>query len=86
MKDGVYWCRKGVFCATISNTIPQFIYQQDGAQPNFHHDTLLHRWIGCASLNDFPLLPWPPRSPDLTPCEFFLWGYVKDYVFVPPCP
>jgi hypothetical protein len=26
----------------------------------------------------------PPRSPDITPCDFFLWGYVKDRVFVPP--
>jgi len=26
----------------------------------------------------------PPRSPDLTPCDFFLWGYIKDRVFVPP--
>ena len=24
---------------------------------------------------------WPPRSPDLTPCDFFLWGYLKDKVF-----
>ena len=23
-------------------------------------------------------------SPDLTPCGFFLWGYIKDRVFVPP--
>jgi hypothetical protein len=29
---------------------------------------------------------WPPRSPDLTPCDVFLWGYVKDKVFVPPFP
>jgi hypothetical protein len=29
---------------------------------------------------------WPPRSPDLTPCDLFLWGYVKDNVFVPPVP
>jgi len=21
---------------------------------------------------------WLPRSPDLTPCDFFLWGFVKD--------
>jgi hypothetical protein len=27
---------------------------------------------------------WPPRSPDITPCDFFLWGYIKDRVFVPP--
>ena len=24
---------------------------------------------------------WPPRSPDLTPCDFFLWVYLKDKVF-----
>ncbi len=23
---------------------------------------------------------WPPRSPDLLPCDFF-WGYVKDKIF-----
>jgi len=26
----------------------------------------------------------PPRSPDITPSDFFLWGYVKDWVFIPP--
>jgi hypothetical protein len=25
-------------------------------------------------------IPWPPRSPDLTPMDFFLWGYVKKSV------
>jgi hypothetical protein len=25
----------------------------------------------------------PPRSPDPTPCDFFMWGYVKDQVYVP---
>jgi hypothetical protein len=24
---------------------------------------------------------WPPRSPDLTPCDFFLWGYLKEKVY-----
>ena len=27
-----------------------------------------------------------PRSPDLSPYDFFLWGYVKGLVFVPPLP
>ena len=31
------------------------------------------------------LLAWQPRSPDATPCDFFLWGY-KDQVYVPPLP
>ena len=25
-------------------------------------------------------------SPDLTPCDFFLWRYINDRVFVPPLP
>ena len=28
---------------------------------------------------------WPPRSPDLTPLDFFLWGYLKGKVFTTPC-
>ena len=27
---------------------------------------------------------WPARSPDLTPCDFFLWGYMKPRVFTSP--
>jgi hypothetical protein len=26
-------------------------------------------------------VPWKPRSPDLSPCDFFLWGYLKAEVF-----
>ncbi|KAJ4445793.1 hypothetical protein ANN_12478 [Periplaneta americana] len=32
------------------------------------------------------MLIWPPRSPDLTSCDFFLWRYIKDSVYVPPLP
>ena len=28
----------------------------------------------------------PPRSPDATPCDFFLWGYAKDQFYVPSLP
>ena len=24
---------------------------------------------------------WPARSPDLAPCDFFLWGYLKEQVY-----
>jgi len=43
--------------------------------------TFLNRWIG----GDCPT-PWPPRSPYITPLDFFLWGYVKDKVFSTPVP
>jgi hypothetical protein len=29
---------------------------------------------------------WAPRSPDIKPCDFFLLGYVKERVYVPPLP
>jgi len=29
-------------------------------------------------------LEWPPRSPNLTPLDFFLWGHLKSKVFVSP--
>jgi len=35
----------------------------------------------CRGFNNLP-----PRSPDATPCDFFVWGYVKDQVYVPPVP
>jgi hypothetical protein len=44
------------------------------------------RCIGRGTDDDQMLHAWPPRSPDATPCHFFLWGYVKDQVYVPPLP
>lgn len=26
-------------------------------------------------------IDWPPYSPDLNPCDFFLWGHLKDAVY-----
>jgi hypothetical protein len=25
---------------------------------------------------------WPPRSPDLNPCDFYLWGTLKEKVYI----
>jgi len=61
--------------------------------PHFHRHVreflnqhLLQQWIGRGTDNDQMLLAWAPRSPDATPCEFYLWGYIKDQVYVPPLP
>jgi hypothetical protein len=24
---------------------------------------------------------WPPRSPDLNPCDFYLWGKLRNIVY-----
>ena len=60
-----------------------FYFQQDGAPPHFHadvrtylDDNVTNRWLGRRGSTEFP-----PRSPDLTPLDFFLWGYVKDKVY-----
>ena len=29
---------------------------------------------------------WPSYSPDLNPCDFFLWGYLKTRVYADPTP
>ncbi|PNF27171.1 hypothetical protein B7P43_G07842 [Cryptotermes secundus] len=50
------------------------------------HLILALDWMCCCKWGDNHLLPWPPRSPDLTPCDFFLWGFVKDNIYVPPLP
>lgn len=64
----------------------RMIYQHDGAPPhtagevvNILNDMFPNRWIG----RNGPV-EWPARSPDLTPLDFFLWGYVKDRVYRTP--
>ena len=62
------------------------IWQQDGAPA--HYSTVVREflddnfsiWIGRRGTID-----WPPRSPDLTPCDFSLWGIIKDRVYA-QCP
>jgi hypothetical protein len=27
---------------------------------------------------------WPPRSPDLNPLDFYLWGHLKSLVYATP--
>ena len=70
----------------LNTNYDDYILQLDGAPPpNFHRNVrvflnrvLQQRWIGRAAKGDNHLLPWPPRSPDLTPCDFFLWGFVRQ--------
>ena len=61
-------------------------YQHDGAPPNFsitvreYLDTQFpNRWIGRGGP-----VSWPPRSPDLNPLDYYLWGHVKDLVYATP--
>ncbi|PNF14991.1 hypothetical protein B7P43_G01527 [Cryptotermes secundus] len=48
-------------------------------EPEVLNATFQDHWTGRSGP-----IRWPPSSPDLTPLDFFLWGYVNDRVFVPP--
>lgn len=59
-------------------------FHQDGATPhyarivrNYLNQIFPGRWIGRRGS-----IEWPARSPDLTPLDFFLWGYLKNKVYV----
>lgn len=63
-------------------------YMHDGAPPHFTiavrqhlHNQYPNRWIGRG--NDAPVR-WPPRSPELNMCDFFLWGAFKEKVYKSP--
>jgi hypothetical protein len=40
------------------------------------NDTFPNSWIGHGST-----INWPPRSPDLTPSDFCLWGWMKSKAY-----
>ena len=59
------------------------IFMQDRAQPHyatavcqFLNDELPGRWLGRRGPHE-----WPARSCDITPCDFFLWGWAKQKVY-----
>lgn len=35
-----------------------------------------NRWIGRGGP-----IPWPARSPDLTPLDFYVWGHMQNIVY-----
>lgn len=59
------------------------IFMQDGAPPhyaaavrNFLNQEYPNAWIGRGGP-----IAWPPRSPDLNACDYFLWGHMKDIIY-----
>ncbi len=67
---------------TISSPIDERYcwLQQDGAIAHMSKDTMAF----LSGFFDDRLITrdrWPARIPDLLPCDFFLWGCMKDHVF-----
>jgi hypothetical protein len=61
-------------------------FQQDGAPIHFSKEVrawldeqFCERWVGRGGS-----ISWAPRSPDLTPLDFYLWGYIKTSIYTTP--
>ena len=58
-------------------------FHQDGARP--HITRGVRTWIsskfGNRTIGEYLNTHWLARSPDLTPMDFFLWGWVKDQLY-----
>ena len=59
-------------------------FQQDGATAHTARTSMSVLWemfsqhVVCFGGD----VPWPARSPDLSACDYFLWGYLKSRVFI----
>lgn len=65
--------------------VKDVIFQHDGAPS--HNKTNVRQylnatfdtWIGRGGR-----INWPARSPDLNPLDFFVWGVIKDRLYISP--
>ena len=72
----------------IHGELADIIFQQDGAPP--HSANIVVEWLqekfGDRLISRHCENVWPPYSPDLNPCDFYLWGYLKSKVYSDPIP
>ncbi|GFV36058.1 putative DD41D transposase [Trichonephila clavipes] len=66
-----------------NHDVQELWFQQDGATCHTARATidLLKDTFGDRLISCFGPVNWPPRSCDLTPLDYFLWGYVKSLVY-----
>ncbi|GFW45502.1 uncharacterized protein TNCV_3244421 [Trichonephila clavipes] len=66
-----------------NHDVQELWFQQDGATCHTARATidLLKDTFGDRLISRFGPVNWPPRSCDLPPLDYFLWGYVKSLVY-----
>ncbi|GFV69208.1 DUF4817 domain-containing protein [Trichonephila clavipes] len=66
-----------------NHDVQELWFQQDGATCRTDRATidLLKDTFGDRLISRFGPVNWPPRSCDLTPLDYFQWGYVKSLVY-----
>ncbi|GFX96676.1 transposable element Tc3 transposase [Trichonephila clavipes] len=67
-----------------NHDVQELWFQQDGATCHTARAAidLLKDTFGDRLISRFGPVNWPPRSCDLTPLDYFLWGYVNSLVYV----
>ena len=70
-----------VWPAVQNNVNGETIFMHDGAPSHLGANTWLRDKFGDNFVSRNGAIPWPARSTDLTPCDFFLWGFVRSIVF-----
>ncbi|GBN17719.1 hypothetical protein AVEN_221251-1 [Araneus ventricosus] len=56
---------------------------QGGAPPRIDRrvkQLLRHHFTDARAISRHFPTAWPPHSPDITPCDFWLWGFLKDNI------
>ncbi|GFX53731.1 uncharacterized protein TNCV_1596771 [Trichonephila clavipes] len=53
--------------------------EEGGLQRKMEEAACSSRWP-----HDKACFAWPPRSPDLTQCDLYLWRFIKDCAYLPP--
>ncbi|GFW29573.1 putative DD41D transposase [Trichonephila clavipes] len=66
-----------------NHDVQELWFQQDGATCHTARATndLLKDAFGDRLISRFGPVNWPPRSSDLTPLDYFSWGYVKSLIY-----
>ncbi|GFV57890.1 transposase [Trichonephila clavipes] len=66
-----------------NHDVQELWFQQDGATCHTARapNDLLKDTFGDRLISRFGPVNWPPRSCDVTPLDYFLWGYVKPLVY-----
>ncbi|GFW63488.1 uncharacterized protein TNCV_401541 [Trichonephila clavipes] len=66
-----------------NHDVQELWFQQDGATCHTARATmnLLKDTFGDRLISRFGPVNWPSRSCDLTPLDYFLWGYVNSFVY-----
>ncbi|GFU50513.1 putative LOC100569746 [Trichonephila clavipes] len=73
-----------IFIPELNNhDVQELWFQQDGVSCHAARATIdfLRDTFGDRLISRFGPVNWPPRSCDLTPLDYFLWGYVKSLVY-----